>query len=669
MKNKSFLWTIVVWLLAVFMFFGSSFLEKAAGNSVNVEYDHNMETDDYQVDIVLDEDNSYLVTETFQVDMLSYRHGIYRYVPYKGYVEALDEDGNSQKIPYYGDVEVLDANAPISVEEEGGFFVMRLGSERETVYGNQTYRLKYKVTPRFEKADFTYAYYNLFPMTWQNEIPKGSRFTISFPKDFDHEAVRLYYGQYGSVENGEELLKLSWNGNVLTGTLKEELPFLNGMTLFADMGMGYFTVAHVFYPMNMILIAAAIVILVLLAVLYMLFGRDEKIIPSIQYQPPEGLDSAAVGYIIDGSAEDKDILSLIIYWADKGYLKIEEKEKDKIYFIKTDKEFPKDAPKYAAKFFKKLFKKGGRVSLKSLEYHCADTISASKVRLKDYINGKGGIYTTSSKAARVISAVLSFIPMVLFVIVLEVYSVPGTVQTIFYVLDIVLFGAGILAFCILVDNWYARTKAQRIRECILGVGLSMVSIASLVGNYLAKLWDGEVFNYLPAIAVTAVVSAASVILTGFMKKRTSQCVEWMGYLAGLRDFIETAELDRLKLLAEENPEWFYHILPYTYVFGLSDVFAKKMEGLAIAQPEWYDTYSPDYRMWDYYHFNRMITRNMNTVRETLTVAAPPKDSDYGGGKGGGGGGFGGGSFGGGSSFGGGGGFSGGGFGGGGGGSW
>ena len=84
------------------------------------------------------------------------------------------------------------------------------------------------------------------------------------------------------------------------------------------------------------------------------FGKDEKIIPSIQYQPPEGLDSAAVGYIIDGSVENRDIVSLILYWADHGNLRIQEKKKGKVTLIHL-KDLPKNTPKYQKLMFNNLF--------------------------------------------------------------------------------------------------------------------------------------------------------------------------------------------------------------------------------------------------------------------------------------------------------------------------
>ena len=86
-----------------------------------------------------------------------------------------------------------------------------------------------------------------------------------------------------------------------------------------------------------------------------LFGRDEKIIPSIQYQPPQGMDSAVVGYVVDGSVDDKDVISLILYWADKGYLKMKEKGQKDMEFIKL-KDIPDSEPRYQKTMFEALFK-------------------------------------------------------------------------------------------------------------------------------------------------------------------------------------------------------------------------------------------------------------------------------------------------------------------------
>ena len=48
-----------------------------------------------------------------------------------------------------------------------------------------------------------------------------------------------------------------------------------------------------------------------------------------------------------------------------------------------------------------------------------------------------------------------------------------------------------------------------------------------------------------------------------MKKRTHQCVEWMGYLAGLRDFIETAGIRPNEGIGERSSR---HVLSYSALF-------------------------------------------------------------------------------------------------------
>ena len=68
-----------------------------SGDSSTLEYDHNMDTENYPVEVTLGEDNSYLVSETIQVDMLRERHGIYRYIPMKGTVKSTIVD--SRPIP------------------------------------------------------------------------------------------------------------------------------------------------------------------------------------------------------------------------------------------------------------------------------------------------------------------------------------------------------------------------------------------------------------------------------------------------------------------------------------------------------------------------------------------------------------------------------------------
>ena len=125
----------------------------------------------------------------------------------------------------------------------------------------------------------------------------------------------------------------------------------------------------------------------------------------------------------------------------------------------------------------------------------------------------------------------------------------------------------------------------------------------------------------------------------------------LGRILGFRDFIKTAELDKLKELVEEDPEYFYHITPYAYVFGLSDKWIRNFEDIQIIQPTWYYSEHDRFDYFDAYMMGRMMNDCSRSVSSHIVIPEAPHSSGSGGG----------GWSGGGSSWSGGGGFSGGGF--------
>jgi len=635
--------TIMAVMMAAMIFMGT-------GNNVfandEVTYDSNMQTKKFDVNVKVGKDGSYTVTENIKVKFVNPRHGIYRYIPYKGNVVTIDKNGGQKKLLYYADFDLLknDSNTDLQEDSDGNSEVLQFGSEDYTV-NEGNYKFTYQLTPQYQGDTFDYLYYNIFPTLWRNNIPKGSTFTIHFPKKTDLKSVNFFYGRYGESKNAKDVLILKYDEkNVqITGTLKKSLPFKNGLTCYSDLGDGYFTERNEIGAGGFIFVVT-IGILLITAVLFARFGRDEKIIPSIQYQPPEGMDSAVVGYVIDGSVDDKDVISLILYWADKGYLKMKEKGKEDMEFIKL-KDIPESEPRYQQTMFKELFKKKDQVNASSLQYKFADTVAIVKDDIKYEYRKK--IYTTSSKSARIISFVLMQLPICLFAFVMMLYSPDGILNLILPLMAWILYFIGMFLACHSVDKWYAISKGARTGLPIASALLSILGFIFYGLYYYVKIQRGELFDFFGVYLVIVVVSFIGVILTAFMKKRTHQCVEWMGYLAGLRDFIETAELDRMKVLAKDQPGMFYHILPYSMVFGLFDLYAKKLDALKLPAPDWYVYGGSD----PYFHYYMMGHYMDHVVSENLTIVEPSKDS---GGSGG---------------FSDGGGFSGGGFGGGGGGSW
>ena len=92
-------------------------------------------------------------------------------------------------------------------------------------------------------------------------------------------------------------------------------------------------------------------------------------------------------------------------------------------------------------------------------------------------------------------------------------------------------------------------------------------------------------------------------------------------------------------MVEQDPTYFYDILPFTYVLGVSDKWIKKFETISMQAPSWYD--SPN--AFDVVYFNSFINRTMASA--SIVMSSSPASSSpstgggfSGGGSGGGGGG-------------------------------
>ena len=169
------------------------------------------------------------------------------------------------------------------------------------------------------------------------------------------------------------------------------------------------------------------------------------------------------------------------------------------------------------------------------------------------------------------------------------------------------------------------------------------------GMPISKAIESEpIFLYSTLIGCGCII--VLFIIKNYLPKRTPLGNEMLGKLRGFRTFLLTAEKDKLEMLVERDPSYFYNILPYTYALGVSKECIKKFKTITLKQPNWYDN-SVTFSSMSFTGFMNSTMRSANNA-----MSSRPSSSSGGGMSGGSGGGSGGG-------------FSGGGSGGGGGGSW
>lgn len=140
--------------------------------------------------------------------------------------------------------------------------------------------------------------------------------------------------------------------------------------------------------------------------------------------------------------------------------------------------------------------------------------------------------------------------------------------------------------------------------------------------------------YLIGYLVGIMCVVGMILCFKYLPKRTQYGNEMLGKLRGFKNFLETAEKDKLEAMVMQDPTYFYNILPYTYVLGVSDKWIKKFETISLQAPSWYD--SPN--SFDMITFGTFMNTTMSTAQRAMSSNPNSSSSDGGGSSGGGGGG-------------------------------
>ncbi|MEG2165727.1 MAG: DUF2207 domain-containing protein [Ruthenibacterium sp.] len=595
----------------------------------------------YEVDAVLHENNTITQTERITADFHVPKHGMFRIFPQMVYVEKETKNG-LKTMPYkvkLRDVSVQGSDAKVYLEDEK--YTIRIGNEDALLTGVHNYVISYTYDIGDDRINtYDELFYAVNGSDWNAEIDNFS-FEMTFEKPLSAKSVqdfKLHSGTYGTTGNMADIAyEVTENG--VRGHSTHTLAPYTAVSLYTRMDEGYFTNERSVSTMPALIILGVLAVVALLILLKALLAHRQRPVQTVEFYPPNDIPSAEVGYFIDGTADDKDLLSLIIWFAGKGYLEIHGTEK--AMSLTRLKPLPADAPDYLKTMFDALFSNGDTCALQKLNVQFYEKFTRAKAELTAQFTGKRALYQTSGNVQAILLPLLCTILWCVGTVLSGGFIDSGSV--IFTILSgVLLFLITILALCADVRRTFS-SKSGKVGWTIL---LALLSVISL---FFAGLASQSVLIAAWIPLATFVPTLACCLLAPRFVQDTPYRVTTAGKLLGLRNFIEQAELPRLKMLVNENPSYFYDVLPYAYVFGLSDKWAKQFESLALPPPGWY--YGSNLDVFDILWFNHMMNRSFDSSLNQLHTSTATS-----GGHGG-------------ASFGGGGGFSGGGFGGGGGGSW
>lgn len=590
---------------------------------------------------------------------MSHYIGIFRKIPINNTVTRVNGLKNRNKAV----ITNIAVNEEYKTYKKAGYEVIQIGNKTETVNGRKEYIIKYTYNlGKDPLKNVDELYYNLIGNEWDATI-ENVEFRITMPKTFDEKKLEFSSGNKGSTDSSN--VEYTVNGNVISGYIKAPLKQNQAVTVRLELPEGYFTgtksntetycIFIIFFSIGCVLISY---------IIWHKYGKDNTVAKTIEHYPPEGYNSAEVAYLYNGKVTTEGITSLLIYLANKGYIKIEEIEaelfwgKEKSFKITKIKEYDGNNENERI-FLEGLFKEREVVDHKKAREIMEEAKNnGEKIKLTDAL--EMATYKTNKTTVTKSELTNDFYLTINSIRrnlnkkenrnkIFEPYA---SVKQIFFI--VMAFAIAILNIVKIVTE-YETTDVPGAIFVSLFIGLILILVSLINGNNNSLSWTifGVVCVEVPWIVdivqiigmityielimqIIGMICVATIfIFMKLMPKRTQFGTEMKSKIGGFKKYLETVEKQQVEEIIKDNPEYYYNILPYTYALGVSDIWAERFKTIAVDLPSWYMSNGDRF---DVTRFMDFMHSTISSINETTTSGGGSGSGSSGGGSGGGGGG-------------------------------
>ena len=539
----------------------------------------------FSSEVFVQSDSTIDVTETIDANFIGIWHGLYRTIP----VEYVTPQGFNYSLFVNLESAADGAGHPLKVESSRERHYLKW-----KIYVNdandaeRTIVLHYRVKNGLKFfEDHDELYWNVTGDEW--DVPVGNvTAQILLPPGVTGIRTLAFTGANGSRAQNASI---EASANTVNVTMLRPLGFHEGLTVVIGWDKGFVTAPGssdlisqflesnwpVFFP---------ILVFVFMFWLWYTRGRDPRVGPiTVQYAPPDGMTPAEAGTLVDDDAAMRDITATIVDLAVRGYLTIEEKEKDHLLGLYSNKE-------YVFHMKKKPVEWAG---LKAHEL----TLLA-------------GIFSNGATADVELSTLQN-----------EFYkNLPGIKNSIFDAL---------------MEHGYFQHRPDYVRSGFVVGGVAVGVVLFALGTSLSQKMGMAPAPFL----IAAFLSAVIIIGFGwFMPARTAEGAKALAGVLGFEDFLTHVEADRMDRISQ-TPETFEKFLPFAMALGVEKKWVGAFKNIYTQPPSWYQG---GYSGGAFYPIMFVNSLDNMTMRAGSVMASAPRSS---GGSGFGGGGSSGGGFGGG----------------------
>jgi uncharacterized membrane protein len=573
MNSRAFLYAAMLALLVIAL----AVAPPASARQLKIEK--------FSAEIFVQPDSTLDVTETIDVNFIGVWHGLYRTIP----VEYVTPQGFNYSlfVKFKGATDAADQPLKVESSRQGHYLKWKIYVDDATDV-ERTIHLHYQVRNGLKFfEDHDELYWNVTGDEW--DVPVGNASAqILLPPGVTGIRTNEFTGSYGSRAQNAAVKA---SENTVEVSMLRPLSFHEGLTVVVGWDKGFVNEPGTSDLIKQFLASNWPIFFPIPVFLFMFWlwytrGRDPRVGPiAVQYAPPEGMSPAEAGALVDETAAMRDITATIVDLAVRGYIVIEEKDKQGMMGLVHNKDYVFHLKKGAKEW----------TGLKSHEL----------VLL-------AGIFSNGLLTDVELSSLQN-----------EFYkNLPSITNSIFDEL---------------MELGYFQHRPDYVRSAFVGGGVVLGVLFFFMGTAASQK-----MGMAPApFFIAAILSGGIIAGFGwFMRAHTANGVKALAGVLGFEDFLTHVEADHLDRISQ-TPETFEKFLPYAMALGVEKKWVGAFQNIYTQPPSWYQG---GYYNGGFYPVMFISSLDNMTARAGTVMASAPRSS---GGSGFGGGGSSGGGFGGG----------------------
>lgn len=497
---------------------------------------------------------------------------------------------------------VMKENSKLNYKLENNIIHIDDISQKDTVK-------KYKISYQYDYGtDTGVGFDELFIELINGKIDaniSSINFKIELPKSIDASKVKfLHNSKYIDTTTD---VTYSVNENIISGVLNRNLKSNESFSFYIELDDNYFSGASDNYNyLIFLLILVPIATTILAIIYYKKYRKNNKLNIILDDEIPHNYDSAEIAYLYNGYLKEHDLLTVLIAMANEGYITFNESDDGyKLESINTftiEKQKDYDGQNAASKLiFEKLFQDKDIIELKDIEYNLYDTLMDAKNSIDNIDNQQKLFFKNVTKDKKILSILILISTLVMNFN--SIYLFSSNYLMIPIIVALMIFGMYVM--------FIANTKLLiKIIFGLLLIGSTLYIGISPIMNDIRTL-----LLYIIGMILVFI----STYIYKILPFRTKYGNEILSEIYGFKNFLEKMSISTLKEKIEQNPNYFYEMYPYIYIFDLTDIWIRKGENLIKEYPIWYLT-KEEFSLANFQKFvkNMIFTVTQSMFKRQLT---------------------------------------------------